>query len=49
MATLVDAVRDGRPGDGMVAAVGEIGTILAEVLPVSGRDPQELPDRLIQL
>ncbi|HWW65909.1 MAG TPA: hypothetical protein VNZ43_14225 [Sphingomonadaceae bacterium] len=49
MAALVDAVRDGRPGDGMVAAVGAIGTVLATALPFTGTDPNELPDRLIEL
>jgi putative membrane protein len=49
MAALVTAVRDKRAGDGMVAAVGAIGTILAGALPFTGTDPNELPDRLIEL
>lgn len=49
MAALIDAVRDGRPGDGMVAAVSAIGAVLAEALPFTGTDPNELPDRLIEL
>jgi putative membrane protein len=49
MAALIDAVRDGRPGDGMVAAVGTIGAVLAKALPFTGTDPNELPDRLIEL
>jgi len=49
MAALVDAVRDGRPGDGLVDAIGAIGRVLAEHLPFTGTDPNELPDRLIEL
>ena len=49
MAALVDAVRDGRAADGMVAAAGEIGTILAEHFPKSASNPNEIPDRVIEL
>ena len=49
MAALVSAVKDGRPGDGMAAAVEEIGVVLAEHFPRSAGNPNELPDRLIEL
>ncbi|WP_277979462.1 TPM domain-containing protein [Sphingomonas phyllosphaerae] len=49
MAALVDSVRAGQPGEGMVAAVGAIGAILAEQLPKSASDVNELPDRVIEL
>lgn len=49
MALLLDAIRDGRPGDGIVAAVAAIGRVLAEHFPHTGTDPNELPDRLIEL
>ncbi|WP_085809219.1 TPM domain-containing protein [Sphingomonas sp. TZW2008] len=49
MAALVEAVKDGRPADGMAAAVTEIGAVLAEHFPPTGRNPNELPDRLIEL
>ena len=49
MAALVAALRDGRPGDGMAAAVAEIGLVLAEHFPRSAGDTNELPDRLIEL
>jgi putative membrane protein len=49
MAALIAAVKDGRPGDGMAAAVEEIGVVLAEHFPHSGSNPNELPDRLIEL
>ena len=49
MALLLEAVRDDRPGDGMVAAIGAIGGVLAAHFPRTGTDPNELPDRLIEL
>ena len=49
MAALVEAIRDGRPGDGMVAAVEQIGAVLAEHFPRSADDTNELPDKLILL
>lgn len=49
MAQLVAALRDNRPADGIVAAIGAIGAILAETFPRTGTDPDELPDRLIEI
>jgi len=49
MALLLEAIHDDRPGDGMVAAIGAIGAVLAEHFPRTGADPNELPDRLIEL
>ncbi len=49
MTMLIEAVRKGRPGDGMVAAVERIGQVLAEHFPRSSDDTNELPDRLIML
>lgn len=49
MAALVDAVREGRPGAGMAAAVERIGLILSEHFPKTEDDRNELPDRLIEL
>jgi putative membrane protein len=49
MAALIDAVKDGRPGDGMVASIGKIGQVLSEHFPRSPDDTNELPDRLILL
>lgn len=49
MAVLLAAVKEGRPGDGMAAAVEEIGVVLAEHFPRTGTNPNELPDRLIEL
>lgn len=49
MAALVDALRDGQAARGIVAAVERIGDILAETFPRTGADPDEIPDRIIQL
>ncbi|MCM8731877.1 TPM domain-containing protein [Hephaestia sp. GCM10023244] len=49
MAALVDEVRAGRPGEGMAAAVTQIGMLLAETFPKTEADTNELPDRLIEL
>ncbi len=49
MAALVEHMRDGDPGGGMVEAIGHIGKILAEHVPKSESNPNELPDRLIEL
>jgi putative membrane protein len=47
-ALLVD-VKDGRLADGMVAAVEEVGNVLAEHFPRSSTDTNEIPDKLIEL
>lgn len=49
MAALVEEVKAGRPGDGMVRAVEKIGEVLAQCLPPQDVNPNELPDRLIEL
>lgn len=49
MAALVDEVKAGRPGAGMAIAVEKIGAVLARVLPKTLEDPNELPDRLVEL
>ena len=49
MTALLADVKAGRPGDGIVAAVGIIGEVLAEHFPKSGEDTNEIPDKLIEL
>ncbi len=49
MAALIGEVKEGRPGDGMALAVEQIGHVLAEYLPKTGTDTNELPDKLIEL
>ena len=49
MTALIEEVKGGRPGDGIVAAVGLIGTVLAEHFPKTSEDSNEIPDKLIEL
>jgi len=49
MAALVDEVRAGRIAQGMALAIDKAGVILAEHCPKSSSNPNELPDRLIEL
>lgn len=49
MAALIDQVRDGKPGAGMAEAVRQMGIVLAEHFPKGSGNPNELPDRLIEL
>ncbi|RYY23602.1 MAG: hypothetical protein EOP62_19640 [Sphingomonadales bacterium] len=49
MAALLVKVKAGHPGEGMAAAVEQIGIVLAEHFPRSEGDTNELPDRLIEL
>ena len=49
MAALIAALKDNRPGDGIAAAVERIGAVLAQHFPHTGTDPNEMPDRLIEL
>ncbi|MGI4731000.1 MAG: TPM domain-containing protein [Janthinobacterium lividum] len=49
MVALTAELKAGRAGDGLVAAIGRIGAVLATHFPHTGTDPNELPDRLIEL
>jgi putative membrane protein len=49
MAALLEQVRDGRPGDGICAAISQVGAVLAEHFPRSTDDSNEIPDKLIEL
>jgi putative membrane protein len=49
MAALLVEVKAGRAGDGIVAAVSQIGAVLAEHFPRSAHDTNEIPDKLIEL
>ncbi len=49
MASLLADVRDGRPADGISAAIQQIGIVLAEHFPKSAGNPNEIPDKLIEL
>lgn len=49
MEVLLADVRDGRPGDGICAAIQRIGIVLAEHFPKTADNPNEIPDKLIEL
>jgi putative membrane protein len=49
MTALISEVRDGRPADGIVAAIERVGLVLAEHFPRSADDINEIPDKLIEL
>ena len=49
MAALIERVRTGQPGEGMAEAARQIGIVLAEHFPRGSENPNELPDRLIEL
>jgi putative membrane protein len=47
IATLVPAIKDGRIGDGLVAAIAQCGAILAQHFPATAKNPDELPNRVV--
>jgi len=49
MAALLVDVREGRVGDGIVAAVENVGEVLAAHFPRSAEDTNEIPDKLVEL
>jgi putative membrane protein len=49
MTVLIDEVEAGRPGRGLALAIERIGAVLAEILPPTHDNPDELPNRLILL
>jgi len=49
MAALLVEVKQGRPADGIVAAIERVGAVLAEHFPRCATDKNEIPDKLIEL
>lgn len=49
LTALIEEVRAGRPGEGIIEAVTHAGTLLARHFPRSHDDSNEMPDRLIEL
>ena len=49
MAALIAHVREGRPAEGLAAAIAIVGDVLAEHFPRSATDTNEIPDKLIEL
>lgn len=46
---LIGGIKAGRAADGFVEAIGIAGTVLAEHFPPGEHNPNELPDKLIEL
>jgi putative membrane protein len=49
MTAMLVHIKEGRIADGMIAAVEQVGEVLAEHFPRAEDDQNELPDRLIEL
>jgi len=51
VASLIAAIKDGRAGDGFVAAIEQCGAVLAQHFPVApgSVNPDELPDKLVEM
>lgn len=49
MISLIDLVRADKPGEGMAEAVRQMGIVLSEHFPKTDQNPNELPDKLIEL
>ncbi|MDQ3471206.1 MAG: hypothetical protein M3428_02300 [Pseudomonadota bacterium] len=49
MSALIEQVKAGQPGDGIAAAVQGVGEVCARHFPKSESNPNEIPDRLIEL
>ena len=49
MHALLAPIRQGRVAEGMVAAIGAVGTVLTEHLPPRAADTNDIPDRLIEV
>ena len=49
MAALLVEVKAGRTAEGMIAAIEQVGVVLAEHFPRSSADTNEIPDKLIEL
>ena len=49
MAALVAELKQGRPAEGLIQAIGIVGDVLAEHFPRSDGDVDEIPNRLIEL
>ena len=49
MIALLAEVKQGRVADGMIAAIERVGAVLTEHFPAGSENPNELPDRLIEV
>jgi putative membrane protein len=46
---LIAGIKQGRPGDGFVAAIERCGAVLAEHFPPGALNRDELPNRLVEI
>jgi len=46
---LIAGVKQGRPADGFVAAIGRCGAVLAEHFPPGALNRDELPNKLVEI
>jgi putative membrane protein len=49
VAAMISAIKDGRPGDGFVVAVGLCGEQLARHFPPGALNPDELPNKVVEI
>ncbi len=49
VAVLIDGLKDGRPGDGFVAAIEQCGTALAQHFPPGALNRDELSNKLVEI
>ena len=49
LSAMLVEIKAGRMADGLVAAIGQVGLVLAEHFPREADDRNELPDRLIEV
>ena len=49
LAAMLTEIRRGQMADGLIAAIGRVGLLLAEHFPRAADDVNELPDRLIEV
>jgi putative membrane protein len=46
--TIVRAIKDGQPAEGICRAVAEVGALLEEAFPIQGHDRNELRDLMVE-
>jgi len=49
IAALITAIKDGRPGDGFVAAIEMCGAVLAQHFPPDALNRDELPNKVVEI
>ena len=49
ISALLAGIKQGRPGDGFVAAIEQCGAVLAEHFPPGALNRDELPNRLVEI